>query len=411
MSVLRSEIDFLVAAPASAEPMGVHLCHTWPELEQFRSDWNILLASCSDASIFQTPEWLSAWWQAYGEKKSLQTLIFTNAQGKTVGIAPLYMEEIRLGGLALKSLRIVGAGSGDSDALDFIIAPGYERICAETFLTWLTEKSKCDLCALETLPQASLMAQHIAALMHDRGRQLYSETQPNFFIDLPATWQEYLDRLESSFRPLLTRYPKRLQSRYRVRMVRCEQEQDLSANLQTLFALHQMRWTGQGEPGAFSSAERRDFYFRMSRAFLERGWLEFWLLTLEDETVAAQFCFRYDNTVYLLQEGFHPKYAAEKIGYALRAHVLEEMIKTGATRYDFLGGADAYKTKYGSRAGSYLTLQFGRSLRGRMYLAVQRHKQQTKQWLKSKLPAPLLARLRHEKSQPAANGRKNEAME
>ena len=173
-----------------------------------------------------------------------------------------------------------------------------------------------------------------------------------------------------------------------------------------------MRWTGQGEPGAFSSAERRDFYFRMSRAFLERGWLEFWLLTLEDETVAAQFCFRYDNTVYLLQEGFHPKYAAEKIGYALRAHVLEEMIQTGATRYDFLGGADAYKTKYGSRAGSYLNFAIWPVLRaGRMYLAVQRHKQQTKQWLKSKLPAPLLARLRHEKSQPAAHGRKNEAME
>lgn len=369
-----------------------------------------MLESCSDASIFQTPEWLSAWWQAYGEQKSLQALIFTNAQGKTVGIAPLYMERIRFFGLSLRILRIIGAGSGDSDGLDFITAPGYERICAETFLAWFAAESKCDLCALETLPQSSLMAQQITGSMRQKGRQLYSESQPNFFIDLPPTWREYLDRLESSFRPLLTRYPKRLQSRYRVRLVRCENEQDLNANLETLFALHQMRWTGQGEPGAFSSAERRDFYFRMSRAFLERGWLEFWLLTLEDETVAAQFCFRYGNSVYLLQEGFHPKYAAEKIGYALRAHVLEEMIKTGATRYDFLGGADAYKLKYTSRQGSYLTLHFGRSLRGRMYLASQRHKLQIKQWLKSKLPAPVLAKVRREKSQ-AVNGRKNEVME
>jgi CelD/BcsL family acetyltransferase involved in cellulose biosynthesis len=411
MSVLQSEIDLFVASPAATARLGVRVCHTWPELEQFRQDWNTLLASCSDVSIFQTPEWLSAWWQAYGERKSLQALIFTNTQGKTVGIAPLYLERIRFLGLPLRSLRIIGAGSGDSDGLDFIAAPGYERICAETFLAWFAEESKYDVCALETLPQASLMAQHVAGSLGEKRRQLYFESQPNFVIDLPPTWQEYLDRLESSFRPLLTRYPKRLQSRYRVRMLRCENEQDLNTNLQTLFALHQMRWTGQGEPGAFSSAERRDFYFRMSRAFLERGWLEFWLLTLDDETVAAQFCFRYGNTVYLLQEGFHPKYAAQKIGYALRAHVLEEMIKTGATRYDFLGGADAYKLKYASRQGSYISLHFGRSLSGRMYLAGQKRKLQVKQWVKSKMPAPVLARIRGEKSQTAVSARKNEATE
>lgn len=410
MPVLQSEIDFVVTSSSATIPLGVRLCHTWPELEQIRPEWNALLESCSDASIFQTPEWLSAWWQAYGEQKSLQALIFTNAQGKTVGIAPLYVEQTNFFGLPLKSLRLVGAGSGDSDALDFITAPGYERHCAETFLAWLANESKCDLCALETLPQASLVGQHIAELMNEKG-QLYSEIQPNFFIALPPTWREYLDRLESSFRPLLTRYPKRLQSRYRVSIVRCEQEQELDANLQTLFALHQMRWTGQGEPGAFSSAERRDFYFRMSRALLERGWLEFWLLALEDETVAAQFCFRYGNTVYLLQEGFHPKYAAEKIGYALRAHVLEELIKSGATRYDFLGGADSYKAKYASRQGSYLTLRFGSSFRGRMYLAARQHKLQIKQWLKNNLPAAVVATLRREKSQATANSRKNEVGE
>ena len=410
MSVLQSEIDFLVASPATTVPLGVRLCQTWPELEQFLPDWNALLESQSDASIFQTPEWLSAWWQAYGKQKSLRALIFTNPQGKTVGIAPLYAERINSFGLPLRSLRLIGAGSGDSDDLDFITAPGYERNCAETFLTWLAKESKCDLCSLETLPHASLVGQHLSELMRENGRPFYSESLPNFFIDLPSTWREYLDLLESSFRPLLTRYPKRLQSRFRVNIVRCEQEQDLEANLQRLFELHQMRWTGQGEPGAFSSTERRDFYFRMSRAFLERGWLEFWLLSLEDEVVATQFCFRYGKAVYLLQEGFHPKYTAEKIGYALRAHVLEEMIKTGATRYDFLGGADAYKAKYASRQGSYLTLHFGSSLRGRMYLAARQHKQQIKQWLKNNLPAPVVAMLRGQKP-PAAGSRKNEVVE
>lgn len=411
MSALQSEIDFFVNPPAITTSVRVHVCPTWTELEQFGQDWNTLLQGRSGASIFQTPEWLGTWWQAYGTQKSLQALVFINAQGTTVGIAPLYQEKDQFLGAPIKSLRMVGAGSGDSDDLDFITAPGYEQICAASFLTWVMEESDCDICALETLPQASLVAHSVADAIQKAGAQLYPETTPNFFIDLPPTWREYLDRLESSFRPLLTRYPRRLQSRYRIRVVRCAREQDLNANLQTLFALHQMRWTGQGEPGAFSSSARRDFYLRMAQSFLKRGWLEFWLLTLDDETVAAQFCFRFGNTVYLLQEGFHPRYAAEKIGYALRAHVLQEMIRTGATRYDFLGGADAYKMKYASRQGMYLTLRFARSWRGRMYLAIHDRKLKLKQWLKNHLPASILALLRHEKSQAAANSLNNQATE
>jgi CelD/BcsL family acetyltransferase involved in cellulose biosynthesis len=163
-----------------------------------------------------------------------------------------------------------------------------------------------------------------------------------------------------------------------------------------------MRWTRRGEPGAFSSANRRDFYFQMAGAFLQRGWLEFWLLQLDGETVGAQFCFRYNNTVYLLQEGFHPKYAAEKIGYALRAHVLEESIRTGAQRYDFLGGADPYKAKFGARQANYLNVSFaGRSLLGRAYLALQKQKQQFKILLKSKLPANMRAALRRDATRQA----------
>jgi CelD/BcsL family acetyltransferase involved in cellulose biosynthesis len=111
-----------------------------------------------------------------------------------------------------------------------------------------------------------------------------------------------------------------------------------------------------------------------------------------------------------LQEGFHPKYAAEKVGYALRAHVLQEMIQAGATRYDFLGGTDAYKLKFGARCGSYLTLRLGGTLRGQICLAARHRKQQLKQWLKRKLPAFLLAALGREKTK-APVSTANQSME
>jgi CelD/BcsL family acetyltransferase involved in cellulose biosynthesis len=371
-----------------AEECTVRICHAWEELEQFRESWNRLLQANPASSIFQTPEWLAAWWKSFAINKDLLGLVFADAEGRTLGIAPLYREQNSFFGRTITTLRMVGAGSGDSDALDFITSPGNEEFCADAFVAWLDKQKDWHVCALETLPQNSLVARRLGTRLHEAEWSVDATLTPNFVVDLPDAWQQYLNALEPSFRPLLTRYPRRLESRYSVRFVRCERVEDLKVHLETLFSLHQMRWTGRGEPGAFAHPDRRNFYFEMATAFLRRGWLEFWLLELDGEIVGAQFCFRYNDTVSLLQEGFHPKYAAEKIGYALRAHVLEDMIHSGVKRYDFLGGDDPYKAKFGAHQKNYLNLAFaGPSGLGRAYLALQKRKRQIKAWLKGKLPA------------------------
>ena len=408
MSAIQTELIPTVAAAARAA-LSVHTCSTWDELEQFRERWNSLLRANPAASIFQTPEWLAAWWQAYGRNRDLFALVFADSTDAIVGILPLYADQTRFLGLSLTTLRMVGAGSGDSDGLDFITAPGYASECAQAFIAWLSGQKEWQICSLETLPQNSRAADRIFHGIHESGMSIDSTLTPNFIIDLPPTWAEYVSSLNSSFRPLLTRYPRRLQSRFTVKFSRCENVDDLKAQLQTLFDLHQMRWTGRGEMGAFAGNERRDFYNRMAAAFLQRGWLEFWQLELNGETVGAQFCFRYNDTVSLLQEGFHPRYAAEKIGYALKAHLLEEMIRTGVKRYDFLGGADPYKSKFGAHQENYLNVFIaGPSKLGRLYLQVQKKKRGTKAWLKRKLPAALVAALRgHAKSRATESMQQN----
>src|ERR1700731_159172 len=384
-----------LAQPASVSQrvsVSVRVCRTWDELEQFRDRWNLLLQANPTSSIFQTPEWLAAWWQAFGRNRSLLCFLFADSHGASVGIAPLYADRAQFLGLSLTRLRMVGAGSGDSDGLDFIVCPGHEKQCAEAFIGWLARQRDWHVCELETMPEKSLVAQSLLGRIQEAGWTIDSTLIPNFIVDLPATWPQYLSSLEPSFRPLLTRYPKRLQSRFSVRFTRCEKVEDLKEQLPILFHLHQMRWTGRGETGAFARTDRRDFYHGMASAFLQRGWLEFWQLELNGEIVGAQFCFRYNNTVSLLQEGFHPKYAEQKIGYAMKAYFLEEMIRTGATRYDFLGGADPYKAKFGACQANYLNLFIaGPSKLGRLYLVLQNQKRKAKALLKSRLPADLVA--------------------
>lgn len=408
MSAIQAKLAPIITTAAKT-PLSVRICSTWDELEQFRKQWNSLLQANSAASIFQTPEWLGSWWQAYGRNRNFLALVFEDSTGDVAGIVPLYTDQTPFPGFALKTLRMVGAGSGDSDGLDFITAPGYENACAKAFMAWFAGQKEWQICALETFPQRSRVAESLFQQAKESGISIDSTLTPNFIIDLPPTWPQYLDTLEPAFRPLLTRYPRRLHSRFKVQFMRCQDAGDLKAQLHTLFDLHQMRWTGRGETGAFASHERRDFYSRMATAFLQRGWLEFWRLELNGETVGAQFCFRYHSTVSLLQEGFHPRYAAEKIGYALKAHLLEEAIRTGATRYDFLGGADPYKSKFAAHQENYLNLLIaGPSWLARLYLQIQKQKRQTRAWLKRILPARVIVAMRgHATSRTSASLQQN----
>lgn len=345
-----------------------------------------------------TPEWLDSWWRAYGQGRQFLGLVFLDACQQVAGLAPLFLEHKFFFPLRLNVLRMVGAGSDDSDALDFVIRPGEESMAADSFLDWLAQENRWDVCFLETLPQTSA-AGRLAERLDQRDWALFSGTSPNFVIELPHTWEEYLRGLEAGFRPSLTKFPRRLESRYQVRIYRCERRKDLASCLEALFDLHQMRWTKRGEPGAFSDLRRREFYFRMAQQFLRRGWLEFWLLSLDDTVVAAQLGFRYGETMYSLQEGFHLKYRKDQIGYAVRARVLQEVIRSGAKRYDFLGGDDPYKLKFGARQGNYVTLRFaGPSLLGRMYLAQWQRAKRARRWLRDFLPPPLVAALKAQRN-------------
>lgn len=263
MSAIPVELA-AVSATAAKTALSVRVCRTWTELEQFRGDWNSLLRANPVSSIFQTPEWLASWWQTYGQNKDLFALVFANSADAVVGIVSLYADKIRFFGMSVTTLRMVGAGSGDSDGLDFITAPEYASDCVKAFIAWLTGQNKWHVCALETLPQHSQVAACLLREAEEAGMSVDSTLTPNFIIDLPSAWPQYVSSLDSSFRPLLTRYPKRLQSRFTVKFSRCEDVEDLKAHLQTLFDLHQMRWTGRGEAGAFAGNERRDFYSRMA---------------------------------------------------------------------------------------------------------------------------------------------------
>src|SRR3954467_15512934 len=80
-------------------------------------EWRELWKACPTATPFQSPEWLLPWWSAF-EPGELLTVV-CRADGRLVGLAPLYMEDGALG------RRVLPLSIGISDYLDVLAVPDY----------------------------------------------------------------------------------------------------------------------------------------------------------------------------------------------------------------------------------------------------------------------------------------------
>lgn len=388
--VRTSEATTRRDAGAQAGSLQIHCYKNLAALEQLRPAWEGLLARIPTASIFSTWEWLTSWWRAYGEGDELLVLGFTSAGGELVGLAPLALYRQRAApGIRMRALRFMGDGSGDSDNLDLLAVPGREPAVISALLAFLRrQKRTWDLAQLNLLPWYSPTGIELQRQLRGLGWTAFQYTHPGCVLHLPETWETYLKQVSRNERRNIRTWERRLARDGQARFYKCTNEAELPTLLEALFDLHQKRWQLRDEPGRFVSAARRQFYQDMSHLFLARNWLEFWLLDLNGQPAAAQFSFRYRDTVYALQQGFDMRHAKLSVQDALRAHVLQEVIRQGARHYDFLGGQSVRKERWGAEVRNYVNIHFARpSSRGRVYLQAVHDTIRSKEWLRNHLPA------------------------
>jgi CelD/BcsL family acetyltransferase involved in cellulose biosynthesis len=316
-------------------------------------------------------------------------LAFFDEAEELVGLAPLARVEGKIApGFRLQMLEFMGDGSEDSDNLDILAAPGMEARIAKELLRYLTSEERAwDAIALNLFPDDSRAVGALRGELRNRRWKTTERTHPWCVLHLPDSWDAYLRQVSAKERDNIRYYERRLLRRCTTRFYKCTTQEELPICLQALFDLHQMRWTQRGEPGSFAWEARRDFYHGLSRELLARNQLEFWLLDVNGKPAAAQFGFRYRDTVFALQQGFDLQYAALCVQDVLRAHVLRQIISEGVRHYDFLGGVNVRKERWGPEVRQYVCLHIARPMtRGSFYLQTVQSASAGKEWLRRKLP-------------------------
>ena len=176
------------------------------------------------------------------------------------------------------------------------------------------------------------------------GEAPVSQARTAPFLDLA---DDPLSRLSANTRSQLRRSVRRYAEVGPLQLVRAETPTQRHGFLRALAVLHQAAWTARGRPGAFAGAAFSEFH----HALIDRTEaVDLLRVTAGEAVVGYLHGFRHRGRVCAYQSGFDYAGAPQhgKPGMTCHRLAIEHYAREGCAAYDFLGGADRYKTSLAS---------------------------------------------------------------
>jgi CelD/BcsL family acetyltransferase involved in cellulose biosynthesis len=307
-------------------------------LDQGPTEWDRLLESSPVASPFATWAWHRAWANAAppADLAASQVVMLRGADGTLQAVLPV---AVRTATFRRRRTRVLTWAIGDVGCPDHLEVPALPDaelaavIPALTSLPW-------DVAILSNLAPEAPNAMRLAAAFANAGCTVRRQALWSCpYLDLPATWEDYLASLSPTRRQRLRRCERNLERDHAVTLTDYGAER-LDEGWQQLVSLHQQRWAGAG---VFGDPQVERLHRSFLRELVSSGRL--WLTTLEldGQPAAAWYGFTDRDTVHFYQSGRDPRWEDQSVGVALMAVMIRRAIERGYRRFDFLRGDETYK--------------------------------------------------------------------
>ena len=139
--------------------------------------------------------------------------------------------------------------------------------------------------------------------------------------------------------------------------------------MERLFQLNEKRWAQKGKAGSLgTSTLLSQFHRQIAPILLQKDWLRFYCLWLNNEIAGVLYCFQYKDKISYYNSGFNPSLPKYSLGTVLIACCIEDAISEGIKEFDFLRGSEPYKYNWTGEDRKNIRLQIiNRSFRGFLY--------------------------------------------
>ncbi len=326
--------------------LSVHSYHNAEGFDTLATEWNGLLHRSAADTIFLTLEFQRTWWQCLGEGELLILAVRDDDNGELVGIAPFFATVDPQGQRVLATVGCVDV----ADYLDFIVAQGQEDTVYAALVDYLAGPNApaWDLLNLCNIHQDSPTLDTLPALAESRGWTVSTARDDVCpIVQLPGTWEEYMEMLEGKQRREIRRKLRRAGGEIAQNWYIVGQEHDLETEVGAFLDLMAASAPDKAD---FLTPRMRDFFYQLARVTYDAGWLQLVFLQAGGRNAAAYLNFVYNNRVLVYNSGLDwqtfPRLGA---GIILTTHSIRHAIEQGREVFDFMRGDERYKYQFGGQ--------------------------------------------------------------
>lgn len=321
--------------------MKVSVINSEIEFFSIRDNWNGLLDSCPEASVFLSHDWLFNWWKVFG--KGTPYIVACWMQEKLIGLLPLYAE-CKKSNTIIKRLGFLGNCGVSSDFLDCVAAPGFENEVFEAIWAHLKQDTnQWDLINLFDMDNSSDFAAFLRRRVLGKQKIITRETASCPYLVLPDNWDDLLSRLSKKKRKNLRYYKNKLSAHGHISLDVITTQGEIPGAFEDFLGLRLDRLETKNLAITSVDEKYRQFHRNVMESMLENGKLQLFFLKLEEERIAFLYQFRHGTRIFAYHTGFDRKWMAYSVGTVLFEFTLRRLIEDGVQVFDFLRGDERYK--------------------------------------------------------------------
>jgi CelD/BcsL family acetyltransferase involved in cellulose biosynthesis len=302
------------------------LADLWSDPSQ-RLDWDCL---------FVLPAWLNAWWRCFGREMT-PFLRSVRHRDAVIGIAPLMIRG--------QTAFFMG-NAAICDYLDFVVAPGQETIFFTALIRDLRGQG-IDHLVLDAVRADSAVIRVLADMAAQLGCRFSADPQDvAMVVDLPRTWDAYLQHLRGKERHEIRRKFRRLREAAVLDFRMAEKPVAVAKAMDTFVRLFKKN---RPDKAAFMTADMSTFFHMMAEALVDLDMVKLFTFDIGSEPAAAVICFDFRSCRYLYNNAYNDLFAALSVGLLSKLLSIRDAIRSGLRTYDFLRGGEVYKQRLGGR--------------------------------------------------------------
>ena len=329
--------------------------------------WDEILSQTVNANIQLTHEWLSSWWEIFGDDERLSLIAITD-KGKIIGIAPLIITRvIDKAGFELRKLTF--AGDGLTDYHDLLIADERREETLKILFEFIFNcKENWDAIHFRNIRCDSPNLPILNDIFGDTSFKFVERINiRSHYIPISCNWLNYYSSLGKNIRSDIRRRMNCLEKIGKAEFVRLHQIDNVTDTMNVIKSIHIKCRQSKGQTSWYTDERRFRFVSLILKRFGDRKWLDLVFLKLNGKIIAYYLGFVYDNIVYFWNTGFDPEFSKVSPGKVLLHYWIKDSFTEGYREFDFMVGEESYKRHWTSPVRSnYELFIFKNTLRSNL---------------------------------------------